>query len=77
MERESEDSPCSLLHCQQAFYEVHVRLRNFAVDAHYPLALLRLFGEDVPFKRLLVRDFSGASHFEALLGRGVCFYLRH
>jgi hypothetical protein len=41
------------------------------------LAAIRLFSKNVPFERLLVRDFTGASYFKSLLGAGVRFNLWH
>lgn len=50
---------------------------NRTVDTHASFSFSRFLGENVSFERLLVGDLPGASHFKALFGTGIRFYLRH
>ena len=67
----------SLLHAQQALYEIEVGMANRSFYSHCSFAFGRFLGEDVAFERFLKGDFSGAGYFKPFLGTGICFNLGH
>jgi len=66
-----------LFKSQETFYKIHVSGSYDTFLGEVAFAFLGFLGEDVAFERLLVGDLTGAGHFEALLGTGICFNLRH
>jgi hypothetical protein len=47
------------------------------IFAERAFTAFRLFGKNVTFEGLLVRDLAGAGYFESFFGTGVCFNLWH
>ena len=66
-----------LFQSQEPFYEIRIGRGYDAFLGEVAFAFLGFLGEDVAFERLLVGDLTGARHFEALLGTGIRFNLRH
>ena len=67
----------NLFEPEEALYEIDVRFVNGTVFSEGTFALFRLFGENVAFKRLLMRDLSRAGYLEPLFCARVSFNFWH
>jgi len=50
---------------------------HYAILVQVTFAAIRLFGKNVTFEGLLMRDLAGAGYFKSFFGTGVCFNLWH